>query len=487
VADNGNHRPEVAIVGAGVSGLAMAIRLTKAGIPFTVFEKADEIGGTWRDNTYPGLVCDVPAAVYTYSFQRNPDWPRWLATGDEIQRYVEDVCEKHGMREHIRFATEVVEARWVGEQWHLRTSDGDEHSFDAVIHATGFLHRPRYPEIPGIDTFAGTAFHSARWDHGVELAGRRIGVIGTGSTGVQLITALVGTAAHVTMFQRTAQWIFPMGNPPIPKLLRKAFARWPRFSERWVQVLVRAIGDWFLGPAANHPGLQRRVFGWVCRRNLATVRDPDLRARLTPTYRPLCKRPVMSNTFYKAIQRPDAELANARIDRVCPEGVLTSDGRLHELDVLVFATGFHAHAYMRPMNVVGEQDLTLEQAWKDGPNAYLTVGVAGFPNMFMLMGPHSPLINVPVHESVELQVDYIVQLLELLGRSEIKSAAPSAPAAERWRAEIRAGMAPTVWANGCESWYIGPDGVAVQWPFTRKRLQTLLRAPDLRDYVVRAN
>jgi cation diffusion facilitator CzcD-associated flavoprotein CzcO len=486
MAANGVHRPEVAIVGAGVSGLAMAIKLREAGTPFTVFEKADEIGGTWRDNTYPGLVCDVPAAVYTYSFERNPHWPRWLATGREIQRYIEGVCEKHDLRERIRFATEVVEARWVDERWHLRTAGGEEHRFDAVIHATGFLHRPRYPEIPGIETFAGAAFHSARWDHGAELAGRRVGVIGTGSTGVQLVTALAGTAAHVTMFQRTAQWIFPMGNPRIPMPMRKALARWPGLSERWMQMLVRAIGDWFLGPAANRPGPQRRLFGWICRRHLRTIRNPELRARLTPTYQPLCKRPVMSNTFYRAIQGPDAELVDIGIDHICPEGVVTSDGRLHELDVLVLATGFHAHAYMRPMRVVGEQGMTLEQAWQTGPHAYLTVAVAGFPNMFMLMGPHSPLINVPVHESVELQADYIVRLLELLGRPDIRSAAPTDDAAERWRAEIRAGMVPTVWANGCQSWYIGPDGAAVQWPFTRKRLQTLLRAPDLADYTVRA-
>jgi cation diffusion facilitator CzcD-associated flavoprotein CzcO len=463
----------------------MAIKLEEAGIGFTVFEKSDEVGGTWRDNTYPGLVCDVPAAVYTYSFERNPDWPRWLATGEEIQRYVERVCERYDLRRHISFGTEVVEARWVDEQWHLHTAGGDEHRFDAVVHATGFLHHPRYPEIPGLETFKGAAFHSARWDHGVEVGDRRVGVIGTGSTGVQLVTALAGTAAHVTMFQRTAQWIFPMGNPRIFEPMRRALKRWPGLSERWVRLLTRAIGDWFLGPAANHPGIQRRVFGWACRRNLMTVRDPDLRARLTPTYVPICKRPVMSTTFYKAIQRPDTELVDDQIDRIRPEGVVTRDGRLHELDVLVFATGFHAHAYMQPMRVVGEDGVTLEQAWHVGPHAYLTVAISGFPNMFMLMGPHSPLINVPVHESVELQADYIVRLLELLDRQDIHSAAPTADASERWLEEIRNGMAPTVWANGCRSWYIGPDGVAVQWPFTRQRLHQLLRRPDLGDFEVR--
>jgi cation diffusion facilitator CzcD-associated flavoprotein CzcO len=476
------HRPNVAIVGAGVSGLAMAIKLKAAGIPFTIFEKADDVGGTWRENTYPGLVCDVPAAVYTYSFERNPNWPRWLATGAEIQQYVAGVCEQHGLREHIRFATEIVEARWVDDRWQLRTADGGEHRFDALVHATGFLHRPRYPEIPGLETFAGAAFHSARWDHGVEVEGKRVGVIGTGSTGVQLVTALAGKAARVTMFQRTAQWIFPMGNPRVFEPMRRSLARWPRLSEAWVRILVRAIGDWFLGPAAMRPGWQRRVFGWACRVNLRTVRDPNLRGRLTPTYLPICKRPVMSTTFYKAIQRPDAELVDTGIDHVCPEGVVTTDGRLHELDVIVFATGFHAHSYMRPMRVVGDRGATLDEAWREGPSAYLTVAVAGFPNMFMLMGPYSPLVNVPVHESVELQADYIVRLLESLQRRGVRAVAPTPDAEDRWMAEIRAGMTPTVWANGCQSWYIGPDGVAVQWPFTRQRLHSLLRGPDLADY-----
>jgi cation diffusion facilitator CzcD-associated flavoprotein CzcO len=193
----------------------------------------------------------------------------------------------------------------------------------------------------------------------------------------------------------------------------------------------------------------------------------------------------MSTTFYKAIQRPDAELVDQPIDRVCPEGIVTRDGRLHELDVLVFATGFHAHAYMQPMHVVGEDGTTLEQAWQNGPHAYLTVAIPSFPNMFMLMGPHSPLLNVPVHETVELQADYIVRLLDVLARRD-GSAAPTADAADRWLEEIRAGMAPTVWANGFQSWYIGPDGVAVQWPFPRERLHELLRQPDLGDFEVRA-
>ena len=468
-----------------MSGIAMAIRLAREAIPFTIFEKAEEIGGTWRENTYPGLTCDVPAALYTYSFERNAHWPRFLASGAEIQRYIERVCEHHRLRERINFGTEVTEARWLDGSWRLRFQGGDERRFDVLVHATGFLHRPRVPAIPGLESFAGAAFHSSRWDHEVELSGRRIGVIGTGSTGVQLVTALAGTAAHVTIFQRTAQWVFPLGNPAIPKPMRSALARWPRLSRLWVGALRRSIGDWFLGPAATRPGPQRRLFGWICSRYLATVDDPDLRARLTPADQPLCKRPVMSNRFYETVQRPDVELVDTPIDEVRPEGVVTRDGRLHELDVLALATGFDAHAYMRPMVVVGEGGVTLEEVWESGPYAYRTVALPGFPNMFTLMGPHSPLINVSVHESVELQADHIMQALRLLERPGVTACAPTPEATRRWSEDIRAGMAPTVWAEGCRSWYIGPDGVAVQWPFSRKRWTATLRNLDVEDYELR--
>jgi cation diffusion facilitator CzcD-associated flavoprotein CzcO len=479
---NGVGGRGIAVVGAGISGLHMSRLLEEAGYCPTIFEKADEVGGTWRENTYPGLVCDVPASVYTYSWARKPDWPRWLASGAEIQDYVKAQWLASGLRERIVFGSEVVEARWDDGHWMLRTTDGAMHDFDAVIFATGFLHRPRYPDIPGLELFSGALFHSARWDHRARVEGRRVGVVGTGSTGVQIVTALVGVAERVLLFQRTAQWIFPMGNPRIPAPLRKTLSRWPRLSELWVGLLVRAIGDLFLGPAANRPGLQRRLFGWACRRNLLRVRDPDLRARLTPTDEPLCKRPVMSTAFYNAIQCDDVELVDAGIERVCAEGVITRDGRLHPLDVIVLATGFDAHAYLRPVHVVGEHGITLDGAWQGGPFAYSTVALPGFPNLFLLLGPHSPLINVPIHESVELQASYVMQLLCHLRRSGCGWLAPSAAAMARWRSELRRGMAPTVWANGCQSWYIGPDGIAIQWPFSRKRLRTILAWPDLRDY-----
>jgi cation diffusion facilitator CzcD-associated flavoprotein CzcO len=476
---------EVAIVGAGVSGLGMAAKLDRAGIPYTIFERAQDIGGTWRVNTYPGLVCDVPVAVYTYSFDRNPSFPRFLATGEELLRDVERICANQGLRDRIRFGADIDEARWLGDRWRLREAGGAEHEFRAVVQATGFLREPRIPEIPGLESFAGSAFHSSRWDHDVQLEGRRVGVIGSGSTGVQILTALAGQASQVAMFQRTAQWIFPLENFEIPRRLRTILERHSRLAELWVEFNTRAIGDWFLGPAAIRPGFQRRLFGWLVRRNLRSVKDPDLRARLTPNYQPLCKRPVMSGSFYDALQRPDTELVDTAIERVAPEGIVTADGRLHELDVIAFATGFDAHAYVQPMRVIGEDGMTIEDAWANGPAAYRTVAISGFPNMFLMLGPHTPLINVPVHYSAELQADFAIRLLKLLERDGAHSVAPTQAAMARWMGEIREGMTDTVWASGCRSWYIGPDGVAVQWPFTRKRFAEMLNETIPADFEVR--
>jgi cation diffusion facilitator CzcD-associated flavoprotein CzcO len=478
------RQPTVAVVGAGVAGLGMAKKLKDAGVPFTVFEKADRVGGTWRENTYPGLTCDVPAMVYTYSFDRNPGWPRILATGAEIQRYVEAVCDRHGLSERIRFGAEVTDAEWLGDRWRLRTGDGEEREFDAVVQATGFLHRPRVPDIPGLEDFGGAAFHSARWDHDVGLPGKRVGVVGTGSTGVQLVGALPGTAAKVSLFQRTPQWVFPFPNTRMPGQLRRLLERSPGLTQRLVDGMERA-GDWLLGGAAIHGGRRRRFFGWACRRYLATVEDPDLRRRLTPDYEPLCKRPVMSARFYGAMQRADVELVDSAIDHVEAEGVVTADGRLHPLDVLVLATGFDSHAYMRPMRVVGQDGATLENAWTGGPSGYRTMALPGFPNMFMILGPHSPLVHIAIHSSVELQADYVIQMLERLREPDVVSLTPTEEATQTWLDEVRAGLPGTVWASGCSSWYVGPDGLPVLWPFSRRRWFEMLRSPDFGDYEVR--
>lgn len=480
-----DRRPlTVAVIGAGVSGLAMAMRLQDAGVSYTVFEKADEVGGTWRDNRYPGLTIDVPSPLYTFSTQRHADWRRWMPGGQEILDYHREVSVRTGVRPRIRFDAEVVALTWLGDRWELVTHDGHRETFDVVVCASGFLHHPRWPEIPGLEDFAGDCVHSARWDDGIAVRGRRVGVIGTGSTGVQLVSALGGVASHLTHFQRTPQWVFPGLNFGIPGPVRATLARRPELMDATAEAVER-LADALLGGAATRPGMRRRLFDAVARLHLRTVRDPDLRARLTPEEEPLCRRPVLSSRFYRAVQRRDVGVVTTPIDRIRPDGVATADGRLHELDVLICATGFHAHHYMRPMAITGEDGLTLEEAWADGPHGYRTVALSGFPNLFMLMGPHSPLLSIAIHASAELQAGYVMQMLAVIGRPEVVSVAPTTAATQRWMAFVRDGMPGTIWTTGCASWYVGSGDTPVLWPYDRRRWRALLRSPELADYAIR--
>lgn len=471
----------VAVIGAGVAGIGLGVRLRQAGIDFTIFEKASEVGGTWRDNRYPGLTCDVPAFVYTYSFARDIACARVLATGDVILDYLKAVHRDFGLEAHTRRDTELTEACWDGRRWRLTSVHGDEGAFDVVVHATGFLHHPRLPDIEGLDTFAGSWFHSAQWDDAAVLDGRRVGVIGTGSTGVQLTSALAGRA-RVSLFQRTPQWVFPFPDLPVPERLRERVGRRPRLHQAIVEGFER-FGDWWIGTASRRPGVQRTLFRWGCKANLARVRDRSLRRRLLPRDEPMCKRPVMSTRFYRAIQQPGVELVDTPIDHIEPRGVVTTDGRLHELDVLVLATGFHAHAYMRPMRVIGPSGRALDEAWRDGPVAYRSIALAGFPNMFLMLGPHAPLLSVAIHRTVEHEADYIVQMIEAMRRhgdaGGVAALVPTQRATDEWFAEIAAGLEGTVWDGDCNSWYFDQGRLPIIWPFDRTRWLDLLAAPQL--------
>jgi cation diffusion facilitator CzcD-associated flavoprotein CzcO len=476
----------VAIIGAGMSGLCAAHRLRRAGIDeIVLFEKASEVGGTWRENTYPGLTCDVPSRFYSYSFAPNPDWSSAYAPGPEIQAYFTGMADELGLRPLIRFGAEVVAARWEEGRWRLRTRDGAEEAADVLVSATGVLHHPRFPDIPGIESFDGAAFHSARWDHSVPLAGLRIGVVGTGSTGVQIVSELADTAGRLLVFQRTAQWILPVGNRRYSRLTRWVFRRYPALNRLAYRAYQRQL-EVVLGGATTAPGWQRSLIGAACRANLRFgVRDPHLRRRLTPDYQPMCKRLVMSARFYPAMRRPGVELVTEGIERAEPRGVVTRDGRLHELDVLVLATGFDAHAYLRPIELVGEGGLTLDEAWAERPHGYRTVALPGFPNFFMMMGPHSPIGNHSLVAVAETQARYIAWWVEQLRDRRIASAAPTTEATARFNDDMRRALPNTVWTTGCSSWYLGPDGLPELWPWTPARHRELLREPDLADYEVK--
>jgi cation diffusion facilitator CzcD-associated flavoprotein CzcO len=474
------------VIGAGMAGILSAIKLQEAGYSdFTVYEKGDSVGGTWRENTYPGLSCDVPSHLYSYSFALSPDWSHRFSPGPEIRAYFERVAEQHGVVERTRFNTEVTRCEFVDGRWRIETTDGRGDEADIVIAATGVLHHPNLPAIEGLETFEGAAFHSSRWDHGVAVDGARVGVIGTGSTAIQITCALAERVERLSLFQRTPQWIFPLDNPAHPEEERAAFRDDPTRLRGLHDQLSEMFG-FFANGIVDAGSAQMKMIEEACLTNLETnVRDPDLREQLRPDYRAGCKRLIMSGDFYDAVQSPGVELVTAAIDRVEPAGVRTSDGRLHELDVLVLATGFQAHAFMRPMDVVGRDGLTLAEAWADRPAAYLSVTIPGFPNFFMLNGPNGPVGNFSLIEVAELQFAYVLRLLESLEAGQCSEISPRPEVLEAYEAERTESARNTIWVTGCRSWYLDDRGIPAVWPWTFDRFRAEMAAPDLSAFDLR--
>jgi len=476
-----------AVVGAGIAGILSAIKLREAGFDdVVVYEKADRLGGTWRENTYPGISCDVPSHLYRYSFAPNPDWSHTYSPGDEIEAYLERVAADFDVARLIRFGEEVNRLEWTDGRWHVGTARGTTDVADVVIAATGVLHHPRYPDIDGLDTFAGPCFHTARWDHGVDLADTRVGVIGNGSSGVQVVGAIAGKVRHLTLFQRTAQWILPQDNAPYSEAEQADFREHPEkmaeLHEGIAELFSAGFGDAVVD--ADHPHL--KAIEDACRDHLETkVTDPVLRERLRPDYRAACKRIVVSGDFYEGITHPDSELITEKIQRIEPEGVRTVDGELHELDVLVVATGFRVDAFMRPMSVIGRDGVTLAEAWAERPVAYLSISIPDFPNLFMLNGPNGPVGNFSLIEVAELQFHYLEQLIERIHDGDCREISASHDATEHFEDARTEAAASTIWASGCNSWYLDDRGVPSTWPWTFRRFREEMAAPDLGAYDLR--
>lgn len=471
-----------AVIGAGMAGILSAIKLRERGIECIVFEKADRVGGTWRENNYPGLACDVAAHWYSFSFARNPEWSALMAPGKEIQDYFERVAREYDILSMTRFGDEVVSLKYGEGRWDLKTAAGHEDRFDIVIAATGVLHHPNIPHFEGIETFKGAWFHSARWDHGVPLDGKRIGVIGTGSTAAQLLTSLASRASRFDLFQRTAQWVLPRPNPVYTEEEKARFRSDPAALAEHVAQLRAKTLDGYATAVVDFNSPELAEIERLCAEHLATVRDPDLRARLTPDYRAACKRLVISDDFYKAIQHPNANLVTSPIVRVEPEGVRTADGVLHDLDVLVLATGFHVDRFIRPTRVIGRGGVDLDDVWADGPKAYLSMTVPDFPNLFLLNGPNSPVGNFSLIEVAERQIEYILQLIEGIRGGKYREVAAKPEALMRFEAERRAAAAKTVWVTGCQSWYLDKEGVPASWTFTYERFFDDTAAPRMSDF-----
>ena len=482
--DRTRSDPRILVIGAGMAGILSAIKLREAGFEdVAIYEKADRLGGTWRENTYPGLSCDVPSHLYSYSFEPNPDWSHRFSPGAEIQAYFEDVARRHGVAERIRFGQEVTRCAFEDGRWRIETADGATDVGDVVIAATGVLHHPSLPAIAGLDDFQGAAFHSARWDHDVPLAGRRLGIVGTGSTAIQIVSAVVDEVAELSLFQRTAQWVMPQENPAYTDAERAEFREHPEILKELRENISRLFADGFSKAVVDADSPLLQAIQDACRANLEeNVRDPELREKLRPDYRAACKRLIISADFYDAIQRPNARLVTEGIERIEKSGVRTRDGRLHELDVLVLATGFRVDRFMRPMEVIGRHGTTLEQAWQDGPTAYLSISIPDFPNLFMLNGPNGPVGNFSLIDVAELQLAYVLQLVERIRAGTCRELSASHEATDRFDADRREAAKHTIWSSGCQSWYLDAHGVPMAWPWTFDRFREEMRQPRLADF-----
>jgi cation diffusion facilitator CzcD-associated flavoprotein CzcO len=476
----------VAILGSGFSGLGAAIRLAGDGVDdLVVFERADDVGGTWRDNSYPGCACDVPSHLYSFSFAPNPRWTRTYSPAGEIWQYLRDCAELFGLMPRLRFGHEVLAAAWDDERrrWTIETSQG-RWTADAFVSGSGFLSEPAVPDLPGLASFSGTTFHSARWNHGFDPAGRCVAVIGTGASAIQIVPELRKTAGRVTVFQRTPPWIVPRRDRPLRRWEHRMYGAFPP-----AQRVARAFVYWtrelllrsFLQPVEG--GRNERL----ARRHLeAQVTDPELRAKLTPDYRMGCKRILLSTDYYPALQAPNVELVTDRIAEIRPRGILTAGGVEHEADAIVFATGFRVTEPPIAERVRGRDGRTLAEVWGGSPQAHLGTTVSGFPNFFLLLGPNTGLGHTSVVYMIEAQIEHLRSALTALRANGHRTLEPRPEAQAAFVSEVDERMRTTVWmAGGCASWYIDRTGrIATLWPGRTRPFRKRVARFDPREYVL---
>ena len=478
------RQPAIAVIGAGMSGIAAVVKLRRAGYTdLTVFEKTDRVGGTWRENTYPGLSCDVPSHWYSFTFAPNPDWTHRFSYGPEIQAYMEKVACDFGVTELVRFRTAVTNLVYDAPIWRLTTGQGEELEFDVVIAATGILHRPAFPDIEGLDSFAGDSFHSARWDHSVELAGRRVGIIGTGSTSAQIVGAITDEVSEMHVFQRTPQWMVPLPQKAYSRFWRRVRHLLPPLQRLTYWLFMRAMVRTFGMATVGDEKMQARI-SRLCLKNLEeNVPDPELRAKLTPDYQAACKRLIFCSDFYPAISQSHAHLVTEPIERITPEGVQTADGELHELDVLVLATGFDPGAFILPTQVTGEDGRDLASFWDGAPRAHRAVAVPGFPNFWMLEGPTGPVGNLSLITITEYQLDYVVDMLDRMREDGLAAIAVREQAFSEYNQAMGEAIGDTVWVTGgCTSWYMDKTGKPNLYPWPPQQYLHEMRHPDFAEF-----
>lgn len=481
------HRESLrcAVIGAGASGILALIKLKEAGFQRLVaYEKAEELGGTWWYNRYPGVACDVPSHSYRFSFAPKADWTKVHSPGAEIHAYLRDVAHAHDVVGYIRFNEEIVSASWSGSEWILETASGATDAYDVVISAVGVLHHTAKPAFVGLDQFEGVVAHTREMPADLSVDGKRIGVIGSGSTSVQIVSNVIANVESLTLFQRTPQWVMPMENPFFTAEEKARFRDDPALMRSEYERLNNELNTQF---AAAVIGENPEAYAYLdegCRSNLARVRDPALRAALTPDYEVGCKRLIMAEGFYEAIQQPNAHLVTLPIDRFESKGIRTSDGRLHELDLVFLATGFNPHAPYGEARIKGADGLSLATAWEKGAVAYKQVMTAGFPNWFMIGGPGSPIGNFSFLLTAETQMGYIMQLIEMIVAREANAIDVKRSAQEAFNVARLERMKDTVWESGCTTWYRDKNGNVPFWPWNFTKFTSDMAQPDFDHYQI---
>ncbi|WP_300425094.1 NAD(P)/FAD-dependent oxidoreductase [uncultured Thalassolituus sp.] len=476
----------IAIIGSGFGGIGLAIQLKKAGFNnFTLFEKAGDVGGVWRDNSYPGAACDVPSHLYSFSFEQGPGWENRFGKADEIHQYLRYCARKYGIYDHIHFNTEIESARYDAEEsvWLLRTKAGALHSAQIMVAAVGQLNRPAYPALKGSEVFTGKAFHSARWDHSYDLTGKRVAVIGTGASAIQFVPEILRQVAHLDVYQRSAPYVLPKPDKQYPEMQRALFRRIPLLQklDRGWQYCYHELRQLALNTRFKKTSIVDHLFHKHIR---DIVKDDDLRQRLMPDYPIGCKRILISNHWYNALIDPKVEVVTSDIEEVLPHGIRTCDGKEREIDAIIYGTGFAATDFLAPMDITGLNGLSLKQAWRDGAEAYLGLAVTSFPNMFMLYGPNTNLGHNSIVYMLESQINFILDAVRKIQSNGLRSLDLRKNVQDAFNQEVQERMKSTVWAQGCTSWYQTATGKNTNnWPGFTFEYRNRTRSLNLNHFI----
>jgi cation diffusion facilitator CzcD-associated flavoprotein CzcO len=479
-----SQQPSVLIAGTGFGGIGLALELKRAGFhDFTLLEKAGEVGGVWRENTYPGAGCDIPSPYYSFSFEPKPDWPARYSLQPEIHAYIKHVVAKYGLGPHIRFDSEVTSAVFDEQRglWRIETATGDVHEATVFVPALGQLSRPVWPDIPGRDTFTGHTFHSARWDHNHDLRGQRVAVIGTGASAIQFVPHVQPQAAELTLFQRSAPYIVPKPDRQYTPWHQRLFRRLPA-SQALERLVFWATGEVTTNALHGNKPIANSI-EWIAKTHLAKqVSDPALRAKLTPDYQIGCKRVLFANNYYPAVAQPNVKVETGQINEITPRGVRTADGVEHEADTIIYGTGFAATDFLGGLDVRGLEGRTLADYWSQGAHAYLGIAVPGFPNLFCMYGPNTNLGAGSIIYMIERQARYIRQAVEHLAKPDVSYLDVDSAVEARYDEEIQSRLAKSVWTM-CSSWYRQDDGrVPTNWPGLVSEYDRRTKTLDLADF-----